>query len=200
MKKIDLPQVVKRGSLSLEQAIEQRRSLRRFSGESLSQEDLSYILFYSNGVTDRRHGRRAAPSAGATYPIEVYTVVNNIDGLDRGIYHYSLPDHALELVREGDFRQEMVQASMGQKMMAQASVVLMMTAIIRRTERIYGERASRYVVLDAGHIAQNTYLMAASMGLGACAVGAFYDDDFNRLLGVNGKSESVLYMMAVGRV
>ncbi|MFC1926313.1 SagB/ThcOx family dehydrogenase [Chloroflexota bacterium] len=200
MKKIELPQVVRRGNLSLEQAIEQRRSLRRFSGESISQEDLSYILFYSNGVTDRRHGRRAAPSAGATYPIEVYTVVNNIDGLDRGIYHYSLPDHALELVREGDFRQEMVQASMGQKMMAQASVVLMMTAIIRRTERIYGERASRYVVLDAGHIAQNTYLMAASMGLGACAVGAFYDDDFNRLLGVNGKSESVLYMMAVGRV
>jgi SagB-type dehydrogenase family enzyme len=200
MNKINLPNVVRRGSLSLEQAIEQRRSMRRFSGESISQEDLSYILFYSNGVTDRRHGRRAAPSAGATYPIEVYTVVNNVEGLARGIYHCLLPDHALELVREGDFGQEMVMASMGQKMMAQASVVLMMTAVVQRTERIYGNRASRYVVLDAGHIAQNAYLVATSMGLGACAVGAFYDDDFNHLLGVDGKSESVIYMVVMGGV
>lgn len=200
MRNIELPAVISRSGLSLEQAIEQRRSLRRFSGESLSQEDLSYLLHYSAGITDQRHGLRAAPSAGATYPIELYPVVNNVQGLPKGVYHYSLLDHGLELVREGDFGQEMAKAALGERMVGQANVILALTAVFQRTQRIYRERAYRYILFEAGHIAQNTYLVATSMGLGSCAIGAFYDEDFNRLLGVDGKRESVLYLMAVGKI
>jgi len=162
--------------------------------------ELSHILHYSSGVTDKRTGFRAAPSAGATYPIEVYPVTNNVEGLTRGIYRYLAASHELELVREGDFRHEMALAALGQRMLIEANVVLVLSAIFQRTQRRYQERAQRYILLEAGHIAQNACLVATSMGLGACAVGAFYDTDFNHVVGVDGREESVLYLVAVGKI
>jgi SagB-type dehydrogenase family enzyme len=184
----------------VEKAIANRRSQRDFTGETISLAELSHLLHYSSGITDERQGLRAAPSAGATYPIEVYAIVNNVEGLAKGTYHYLIESHELELLREGDFRNEMSRAALQERMFKQANVIVALSAVFQRTERRYRERAQRYIGFEAGHIAQNTYLVATSLGLGACAIGAFYDDEFNRLLGLDGKNESVLYLLAAGKI
>ncbi len=200
MKKIQLTRELAYNGLSVEKAIAERRSKRSFSGKTMSLAELSHILYYSSGITDKRTGFRAAPSAGATYPIEVYPAINNVEGLTRGIYRYLVASHELELIREGDFRHEMALAALGEQMIVQANAVLVLSAIFQRTQRRYRDRGQRYVLLEAGHIAQNTCLVATSMGLGACAIGAFYDTDFNHVVGVNGREESVLYLVAVGKI
>jgi SagB-type dehydrogenase family enzyme len=200
MSMIRLPSEPASNGLSVEKAIANRRSQRDFTGETMSLAELSHLLYYSSGVTDKRLGLRAAPSAGATYPIEVYAIVNNVEGLARGIYHYLIESHELELLREGDFRNEMSQAALGERIFKQANVIFALSAIFQRTQLRYRERAQRYILFEAGHIAQNTYLLATSMKIGACAIGAFYDDEFNRLLGLDGKNESVLYIIALGKI
>jgi SagB-type dehydrogenase family enzyme len=162
--------------------------------------ELSHLLYYSSGITDKRHGLRAAPSAGATYPIEVYAIANNVEGLVKGTYHYLISSHELELLREGDFGNEMSRAALQESMFVQANVILALSAVFQRIQQRYRERAQRYICFEAGHIAQNTYLIATSLGLGACAIGAFYDDQFNRLLGLDSRNESVLYVIAVGKI
>ena len=200
MKRIHLTQELAYNGLTVEKAITNRRSQRDFTGEIMSLAELSHLLYYSSGITDKRQGLRAAPSAGATYPIEVYAIVNNVEGLARGTYHYLIESHELELLRKGDFRNEMSRAALGERMFKQANVILALSAIFQRTQLRYRERAQRYIFFEAGHIAQNTYLLATSMRLGACAIGAFYDDEFNRLLGLDGKNESVLYIIAIGKI
>ncbi len=200
MKRIHLTEELAYNGLTVEKAIANRRSQRDFRGETISLAELSHLLYYSSGVTDKRQGLRAAPSAGATYPIEVYAMVNNVEGLTKGIYHYLIASHELELVREGDFRNEMSRAALGERMFKQANIIFALSAIFQRTQLRYRERAQRYILFEAGHIAQNTYLLATSMKLGACAIGAFYDDEFNRLLGLDGKNESVLYLIALGKI
>jgi SagB-type dehydrogenase family enzyme len=200
MKRIQLLQELKSGALSVEKAIANRRSQRDFSGETMSLAKLSHLLYYSSGVTDKRHGLRAAPSAGATYPIEVYVIVNNVEGLTKGIYHYLIASHELELILEGDFRNDMSRAALQEMMVRQANVIFALSAVLQRTQRRYRERAQRYIYFEAGHIAQNTYLVATSLGLGACAIGAFHDDEFNRVIGLDGRDENVLYLIAVGKI
>ncbi len=200
MNKIGLPAEQVYNGLSVEKAIARRRSLRDFTGTGMSLAELSHILYYSSGITDEHEGLRAAPSAGATYPIEVYAIANNVESLTKGIYHYLIQSHELELLREGDFRNEMSRAALGERMFRQANVILVLSAVFQRTQRRYRERAQRYIFFEAGHIAQNTYIVATSMGLGACAIGAFYDDEFNHLLGLDGRNESVLYLLAVGKI
>jgi SagB-type dehydrogenase family enzyme len=102
----------------------------------------------------------------------------------------------LELLREGDFRNEMSRASL----FKQANVIVALSAVFQRTQQYYRERAQRYIYFEAGHIAQNACLIATSLGLGACAIGAFHDDKFNNLLGLDGKNESVLYLLAIGKI
>lgn len=199
MARVRLTRELASQGLTVEEAIARRRSERDFSNIPMSLSELSRLLLYSAGITDERGRFRAAPSAGATYPIEVYIVVNNVAALTGGIYRYLVESHELELLREGDFRQEMSRAALGERMLKQANVVLALSAVFRRTQQRYGERAHRYILFEAGHIAQNACLAATSMGLGACAIGAFYDDDFNRVLGLDGKDESLLYLVAVGK-
>jgi SagB-type dehydrogenase family enzyme len=186
--------------LTVEQAIVNRRSHRDFSGQAMLLAELSHLLLYSSGIIDQRHGSRAAPSAGATYPIEVYALVNNVEGLAKGIYHYLIPSHELELTREGDLSHDLSHAALGEKMIRYANVVLVLSAVFQRIQQRYRERAQRYIFFEAGHIAQNAYLVATSMGLGACAIGAFYDDKVNRLLEFNTKDASALYLVAVGKI
>lgn len=200
MRKVELTRELTDSGLSVENAIVKRRSERNFSRKPMSLAELSHILYYSSGITDKSRGFRASPSAGATYPLEVYPVINNVDGLAPGIYRYLVESHELEPIREGDFRQEMAQAALEQRMLIESNVVLVLSAIFERTTRRYRERGHRYILLEAGHVAQNTCLVATSMGLGTCAIGAFYDDDFNRLLGLDGRKESVLYLVAVGKI
>jgi SagB-type dehydrogenase family enzyme len=185
--------------LSLEETVEARRSVRNYAAEPLSPEELSRLLHAAQGITDRR-GLRAAPSAGALYPIELYAAVHNVAGLEPGLYHYAMREHELELLRREDLSTTVTRAGLGQTFLGQAGVCLVLSAVFQRTRWRYHERTYRYVMLEAGHVAQNVYLAAASMGLGACAVGAFFDDEFDELLGLDGVEEAVLYTLSVGKV
>lgn len=197
--KITLPDPGGYRGLSLEEAIGARRSIRAYTGEGLSLEELSRLLHAAQGITARQ-GFRASPSAGALYPIELYPVVHKVTGLEPGLYHYAVREHALELLRAGDLRAAVIKASLGQGFLGRAGVCFALTAVFQRTRWRYRERTYRYVMLEAGHIGQNLYLAATSMGLGACAVGAFLDDEWNELLQVDGTEEAVVYVISVGRV
>ncbi|HUT27339.1 MAG TPA: SagB/ThcOx family dehydrogenase [Methanomassiliicoccales archaeon] len=185
----------------LDQTLRSRKSVRDFETGPLALEDLSYLLWASTGITRRERGFefRTAPSAGALYPIETYVAVNNVQGVSPGIYHYSITEHSLELVRKGVLGSEVARAALDQGMCAKAPVVFIWTAVFERCRWKYGERAYRYVYLDAGHVAQNLALVAVSLELGSCQMAAAYDDEVNELLGVDGEEESALYMSVVGR-
>jgi SagB-type dehydrogenase family enzyme len=200
MTKVPLSRDFEVGGVPVELAISSRRSERRFTGKVMSAVELSHILYYACGITDRRDGFRAAPSAGATYPIEVYPIINNIEDFTTGVYRYAIVDHQLEIVHEGDFRRDIIRAAIGQSYLGEANAILVLSAVFFRTQRQYGERSDRYILLEAGHIAQNACLIATSMGLGSCVVGAFDDAAFNRLIGADGRNESVLYLIAVGKI
>jgi SagB-type dehydrogenase family enzyme len=186
--------------LSAEEAVETRRSRREYVSGPLSQGELSRLLHAAQGITDRRRGFRAAPSAGALYPIETYVIVHDVDGLEPGLYHYAVAEHALEQLRVGDLRAAAVAAGIGQQMLGSAQACIVLSALFQRTRWRYRERTYRYVLLEAGHVGQNVYLAATSMGLGACAIGAYLDGAFNQLLGLDGREEAVLYVLTVGKV
>ncbi len=122
-----------------------------------------------------------------------------MEGFDPGLYHYDVRGHALERIREGDLRAELAAAAMDQRFIMKAAVVLVWTAVFDRAKWKYRQRAYRYVYLDAGHIAQNTALAAAALGLGSCQIAALYDDEVNAVLGVDGTAESAVYMTSIGR-
>lgn len=189
----------KASSLLLDEAIRRRRSRRDYAPSPLGQEELASLLYSAQGITDPSRAFRAAPSAGATYPLETFVIVHRVEGLAAGLYRYRPAEHALELHQEGSFERQITLAGIGQGMLAQAGVVIIFSAVPERTSRRYGARAERYILLEAGHAAQNIYLAAEGHGLGACAVGAFDDEALNALLGVDGRQEKVLYMMAVGK-
>jgi len=188
-------------SVTLDQALRSRSSVRDFASEPLSQEDLSYLLWACTGITRREKGYefRTAPSAGALYPIETYVAVNDVHGVQPGIYHYAIADHALEQLRKGGLGNELARAALDQGMCARAPVVFIWTALFERCRWKYDQRAYRYIYLDAGHVAQNLALAAVSLELGSCQVAAAFDDEINELLGVDGEEESVLYLSIVGR-
>ena len=141
---------------------------------------------------------RATPSAGALYPYEIYIVANDIEGLSRGIYHYAVLEHEIELISEGDFRRRITSAGLEQEMLGEANVTFVLSAIFDRVRHKYGERGVRYVYIEAGHIGQNIALQAVSLGLGSVNVGAFLDDKINQIIGVDGRKEAAVYLQAVG--
>ncbi len=197
--KIKLPKPEYRGMV-LEQAIEQRRSVRNYSKKPITTAQLSQLLFAAQGITGKTYGQplRSAPSAGALYPSEIYVVVNNVQDLPRGIYHYSVLDHALELIKAGDFRRKITDAGLEQEMLGDAAVTFVLSAIFDRLRCKYGERGFRYAYIEAGHISQNIYLQSVSLGLGSVCVGAFLDDKVNQLIDVDGRKEAAIYLHAVG--
>jgi SagB-type dehydrogenase family enzyme len=186
---------------TLWETLERRRSIRDYADVPMTKSELSQLLWAAQGVTARAGGYlfRTAPSAGALYPVETYVVVNHVTDMPRGIYHYDVRNHRLELIREGDFREAAARAALDQEMLAAAAVVFIWTAIFARSAWKYGERAYRYVYLDAGHVAQNVTLAAVALGFGSCQIGALYDDEVNALVGADGTEESTLYMTSVGR-
>ncbi len=202
VKTFDLPQNFSMGFKPFSDVIKERKSIRKFSHDSLTPEQLSYLLWASTGVQrkERGHVFRTAPSAGALYPIETYLVVNNVKTLPQGLYHYSIKNHSLELLKEGDFRQEIAFAALEQEMCAEAPVVFVWSAVFERSKWKYSQRAYRYIYLDAGHIAQNLALAATSIELGSCQIAALYDDKANELFGLDGQDESIIYMSTAGGI
>jgi len=186
--------------MSLDQALRQRKSIRDFQAKPISLGRLSYLLWASTGIQRIEQGYefRTVPSAGALYPIETYVVVNNVRKLQAGVYHYSVRNHQLEEIKLGEFQQAISAAALGQEMCASAATVFVWSAVFERSKWKYGQRAYRYMYLDAGHIAENLALAAVSINLGSCEIGALYDDHVNAIVGIDGTEESVLCMAAVG--
>lgn len=186
--------------LKLHTLLKNRRSVRQFSDQPVQLKDLSSLLWASTGIQrkERGHEFRTAPSAGALYPVETYTVVNNVETLEKGVYHYNIKDHTLEQIKSGDFSADIATAALGQKMCKTCGVVFVWTAIFFRSQWKYNQRAYRYIYLDAGHIGQNVALSAVGLGMGSCQIGAFYDDEMNDIVDVDGDTESVIYMSVVG--
>jgi SagB-type dehydrogenase family enzyme len=198
---VSLPQSGAAPDVTLGEAMQRRRSVREYGARPLTLGELSRLAFYAAGITDWRDPAwpfRAAPSSGALYPIELYAAVFNVQDAAPGIYHYDVQHHALEQVRAGDFRQQAFTAALSQEMVLHASTMLVFTGLFSRVQWKYVDRSYRYMLLEAGHMGQNVYLAATAMGLGACGMGAFLDDDVNRLIEVDGKDEAVLYLMTVG--
>jgi SagB-type dehydrogenase family enzyme len=198
---LGLPEPALEG-LSLEEAIAARRSVRSYSEDSLSMKELSQILFAAQGITATRgnYALRAAPSAGGTYPIEVYAFAERIEGLAPGIYHYLPEGHAIELVKAGPHGKSLAEVCLGQSMPGEAALSVVLAAVPERTTSRYGERGIRYVHMEAGHVSQNICLECASLGLGAVPIGAFDDRELDRLIGIDGESEISLYVNSIGRI
>lgn len=187
---VELPAPRTDGPMSLERALAERRSVRDFTDERLTLEELAQLLWAAQGIT-ADWGGRTAPSAGALYPLEVYAVTPG------GLYHY-LPDgHRADVLRADDLRRPLAAAALGQAAVAVAPAVLVIAAVFRRTEVKYGERAERYVHLEAGHAAQNVLLQAVALGLGGVPIGAFSDREVQRVLGLPADHEP-LYLIPVG--
>ncbi len=199
-KTVKLPSELKETTTTFTDTLKKRRSTRAFSPQPLSKLDLSFLLWASTGIQRIEHGYefRNAPSAGALYPIETYVAVNNVEELDNGIYHYNIKDHSLEEVKTGNFGDVIAHAALDQTICAIAPVVFIWTAIFNRSKWKYSQRAYRYVYLDAGHIAQNLALATVSISCGSCQIGAFFDDEINSTLGLDGAEESVIYLTVVG--
>lgn len=198
--KIDLLRPAACGDMTLYEAILGRKSSRRFVNTSLTKDTLSCLVWASSGMQRKETGFefRTAPSAGALYPIETYMVIHNVQDIDQGVYHYHSRYHCLERLEKGDLRDETAKAALGQRMCANAAAVIIWTAIFEKSKWKYKQRAYRYIYLDAGHMAQNLGLASTSIGIGCCHVGSFFDDEVNRIIGVDGIHESAVYMSVIG--
>jgi len=196
--KLDNPKL--EGGMSLWEAIQTRLSIRNYRNIPLEKKHLSQLLWATQGISREAMDFefRTAPSAGALYPVETYLVLNNVDGIEQGVYHYDVKNHKLDLLKKGDFRMDVAQAALDQDMAYSANAVFVWTALFERSKWKYKQRAYRYVYLDAGHIAENLALAAVALGLGTCQIGALYDDEVNQLIDIDGEEESILYMSTVG--
>ena len=190
--KVALPPPDPRGTMPLEQAIAKRRSRRHFSREPVTLEQMGQLLWSAAGLTSPE-GLRAAPSAGAMYPLEVYAACAE------GLFHYQPEDHSLVKLVAEDIRPALAKASLGQDFVAQAPFSVIFTAIYERTTSRYGERGRRYVHMDCGYAAENVHLQAEALGLGSVSVGAFDDGAVSRVLGLD-KREQPLLIIPLGVV
>ena len=192
---INLPRPAATGTVSVEQALQNRRTIRRFANRPLTLGQLSQLLWAAYGVTDSR-GLRSAPSAGALYPLDIYAVVGErqVSGLAAGVYHYLPEKQALEPVKPGDLRAAAAQASLSQTWMAEAPVMLLITGEYRRCQVKYGERGVRYTHMESGHAGQNIFLQAEALGLGAGIVGAFENAAVAKALGLPTAHDPLLVM------
>jgi len=195
---VALPPASMAGGMQTEMAMARRQSLRAYSASPMTAQELSRVLLLTAGRSNRE--RRHHPSSGALYPIEAYAVVHNVAGVERGVYHYSPENHLLEQVRAGDFRTYVVEHGLNQQFLGDCAVVIYLTMIFQRMRFKYGERSYRYGLIEAGHLGQNLYLAATSLGLGACAVGAYDDQGIEELLAIDGREEVSVYLLSLGRV
>jgi len=199
-KTIQLPSKLHEPTMGFAEVLGRRKSIRAFSTQPLRKADLAFLLWSSTGIQRIEQGYefRTAPSAGALYPVETYIAANNVEDVEKGIYHYNIKNHLLEEIKPGDFSEALTQASLNQKMCATASVVFIWTAVFERSKWKYSQRAYRYIYLDAGHIAENLALAATSISCGSCHIGAFFDNEINSIVGIDGKEESAICLSVVG--
>ena len=191
---ISLPRPSSDGKVSLEKAIRERRTIRDFRERSLSLNHLSQLFWAAQGITEPTIGRRAAPSGGALYPLDIYVLIgeNGVEKIEAGVYHYLPKEHSISPISKGDRRKEIASASLGQMWMAKAPVIFIITAEYKRITGKYGERGVRYALIEVGHVGQNLFLQAEALGLGAGIVGAFDDLEVSKVAGLPPKHEPLL--------
>jgi len=203
---IDLPdpQSIDLGTNDLRKAIEERRSLRRYTEDSLSLDELSYLLWLTQGVKkidEKRHVTwRTVPSAGCRHPFETYLSINRVDSLDPGLYRFAALEHKLVALEYSEsFNEKLTDACLGQRQVKTSAVTFIWAAVPYRTIWRYSERSYRYLYLDAGHVCQNLHLAAESIHCGICAIGAYNDDEMDRLMGFTPPEMYVIYLASLGR-
>ncbi len=203
---VDLPapENIDHGSYDLRQAIEERRSLRRYTEDSLSLEELSYLLWLTQGVKkidEKRHVTwRTVPSAGCRHPFETYLSINRVAGLEPGLYRFAALEHKLVTLDLSEtFNDQLTEACLGQRQVQTSAVTFIWAAVPYRTVWRYSERSYRYLYLDAGHVCQNLHLAAESINCGICAIGAYHDDEVDTLLGFDPPEMFAIYLASLGR-
>jgi SagB-type dehydrogenase family enzyme len=205
---IELPAPRFDGTVSVEAALKNRRSVRTYIDAPITLADVSQLLWAAYGITKTgenmpaflRGGLRTAPSAGARYPLDLYLVAFNVTGLPAGIYWYDSEKHRLMRIAEGDRRKEVSEAAFNQGMFKTASAAIVYSAVYERSMVKYGQRGrDRYVCMDLGHSAENVYLQAYALKIGTCAVGAFTDLWMKKAIGMT-RAEEPLYIMPLGKV
>ena len=194
---IELPEPRCDSGVSIEQSLLGRRSIRSYTGEPLTLQEISQLLWAAQGVTDPR-GFRTAPSAGALYPLELYVVAGDVHNLTSGVYRYEPDEHQLVRIVDGDRRAELADAALAQSCVEEGAIAFVFTAVYERTTVKYGDRGIRYVHMEVGHAAENLCLQATAMDLGAVTIGAFYDEEVAELLNLP-EDEQPLYIIPVGR-
>jgi SagB-type dehydrogenase family enzyme len=186
---ITLPKPELIGSKSLEECIYKRESVRNFRDKIIEIEKVSQILWATQG---KKGEKRTVPSAGATYPLEIFAILKN-----KGYFNYNVKKHVLELITEEDLSRKLARASLDQHFIAEAYLNIIICAEFSRTTWRYGQRGVRYVYIEVGHCAQNIHLEAVALGLASVPVGAFEDDEVKKVLEVPKKIEP-LYIIPVG--
>lgn len=204
--KIELPKAEGSalGHADLREIIEGRRSVRRYAETGLSLEELSYLLWMTQGIkrVSERSGMtlRTVPSAGARHPLETYLSIHQVDGLEVGLYHFLADNQQLEVVRlGGEINRTLTMATLEQQHVAKSAVTFIWAAMPYRTVWRYGSRGYRYLFLDAGHVCQNLHLAAEAIGCGVCAIGAYHDDMVNELIGADGTQAFAIYLASLGK-
>ncbi|OGC13524.1 hypothetical protein A3J90_04325 [candidate division WOR-1 bacterium RIFOXYC2_FULL_37_10] len=188
---IELPNPKTKGTISVEEAIQKRRSSRAFLTTALTKDQISQLLWACQGITDQDWKLRAAPSAGALYPLEIYLA--NKDG----VFHYLPMENKLNLIIKGDKRPNISRGALTQTFIEDAPISIIITAVYRRTQSKFGIRSERYVDFEAGHAAQNILLEAQALGLSAVPIGSFWDDVISSILELP-PDHDPLYIIPIG--
>ena len=180
-----------------------RQSTRCFEQNGITLDKLSQLLTLSFGLRDVDFlgvSLRTYPSAGARYPIEVYPIILRSNDIELGIYHYNVVENSLELIKEGDYSNQIYEFYKGQEFISDVPCIILFSMVFERSMEKYGERGYRFILLDAGHMSQNLYMTSEYLGMGVVALGAGIksDDEIDDLIGLVNKVENVFYGFAVG--
>lgn len=202
--KVKLSHIHSKKLSEINKLLMKRRSIRDFKSQEISFDALSKILYFSAGITtqkinDWNTSFRAYPPGGARYPLELYLVVFNVKNLVKGIYHFNVKYNTLELIKGGSFKNQMIKLFGNTNWVGKAGFIVLVSSVFGRTLIKYGNRGYRLVLLEAGHLAQNIYLLSTSLKLGCCALGGFLDNQLNSLLNLEKTNESVIYALAIGK-
>jgi SagB-type dehydrogenase family enzyme len=202
-KRTDLPQFKGIGKIDLETAMGNRESRRSYGKQNLSLEELSFLLWATQGIKkklDPGHALRTVPSAGCRHSFETYLCVLNVKGLDQGIYRYLPLEHQLLFeFTEENLGNKLVQAVLGQPYPAEAAATFVWTTIPYRMEWRYDIAAHKVIAIDAGHVCQNLYLACEAIGAGTCAMAAYDQEGMDKLLRIDGSDEFTIYIASVGK-
>jgi SagB-type dehydrogenase family enzyme len=203
--KVALPRELAPADKSFDDLVLERRTARSFGSGAISLPALAKILYFSYGITadnaetDFPRPFRAVPSGGALFPLELYLHATRVQGLESGLYHFDPEDMTLDVLRRGDEIDRLAPILVQADLARQAAALVLVTAVFYRSTFKYGDRGYRFVLIEAGHLAENAVLAAGSTGLASASIGGFADREVDRYLGIDGLSESTVYALLLGR-